>query len=113
MGGPSLRRRREEHLHIELEDAGLFAGDLAERQSSLRSFTLDQDRFITESAKVLALAVARTSPADEPIQLVTGLPISTFRERADELATTLADATRSSRSRGGWSVAAWSSRSPR
>ena len=58
-GGPMPEARLgDDHLHIEMEDRGIFAGDLAERQSSLRSFTLDQDRFIADSAKVLALAVA-------------------------------------------------------
>lgn len=86
----SLRGEAEEHLHIELDDASLFVGDLAERQSALRSFTLDQDRFIAEAAKPLALAVGSVlADPNQPIRLVTGLPISTYRDRADELAKTL------------------------
>jgi plasmid segregation protein ParM len=93
LGGPApFAGPGNDHLHLELEDRGVFVGDLAERQSSLRSFTLDQDRFIADSAKVLALAVAAelTEP-DEPIGVVTGLPISTYRHKADELARLLRD----------------------
>jgi plasmid segregation protein ParM len=87
LGGPmSDARPGSDHLHLELEDRGVFAGDLAERKSSLRSFTLDQDRFIAESAKVLALAVASDlAEPDRPIGVVTGLPISSYRAKADEL----------------------------
>jgi plasmid segregation protein ParM len=93
LGGPMPEARPgNDHLHLELEDRGVFVGDLAERQSSLRSFTLDQDRFIADAAKVLALAVAADlTEADEPIGVVTGLPISTYRQKADELARLLRD----------------------
>lgn len=93
LGGPMADARPgSDHLHLELEDRGVFAGDLAERQSSLRSFTLDQDRFIAESAKVLALAVASDlAVPGQPIAVVTGLPIATYRARADELARLLRD----------------------
>lgn len=93
LGGPEPFARPDgDHLHLELEDRGVFVGDLAERQSSLRSFTLDQDRFITDSAKVLALAVAADlTESDEPIGVVTGLPITTYRAKADELARLLRD----------------------
>jgi plasmid segregation protein ParM len=92
-GGPMPEARLgDDHLHLEMEDRGIFAGDLAERQSSLRSFTLDQDRFLADSAKVLALAVAsEIAEPDTPINLVTGLPISSFRAKADELARLLRD----------------------
>ncbi len=87
LGGPmSDARPGSDHLHLELDDQSVFAGDLAERKSSLRSFTLDQDRFIAESAKVLALAVASDlAVPEQPIGVVTGLPISTFRDKAGEL----------------------------
>jgi plasmid segregation protein ParM len=93
LGGPMPEARLgNDHLHLELEDRGVFVGDLAERQSSLRSFTLDQDRFLTDAAKILALAVAcDLTDADEPIGVVTGLPISAFRQKADELGRLLRD----------------------
>ena len=93
LGGPmSDARPGGDHLHLELDDRGVFAGDLAERQSSLRSFTLDQDRFIAESAKVLALAVAADlQEPGQPIGVVTGLPIASYRAKADELTRLLRD----------------------
>ena len=93
LGGPMAEARPgNDHLHLELEDRGVFVGDLAERQSSLRSFTLDQDLFIADSAKVLALAVAsELTESDEPVGIVTGLPIATFRQKADALARLLRD----------------------
>ncbi|MGD9697033.1 MAG: hypothetical protein AB7V42_15385 [Thermoleophilia bacterium] len=75
-----------DHIHLEFEDRGVFVGDLAERQSALRSFTLDQERFLTDSARVLALGAASAlGIADEPVKLVTGLPISRFADKGDEL----------------------------
>lgn len=93
LGGPMPESRPgHDHLHLELEDRGVFVGDLAERQSALRSFTLDQDRFISDAAKLLALAVAaELTDSDEPVGIVTGLPISTYRQKADELARALRD----------------------
>ncbi len=93
LGGPmSDARPGNDHLHLEIEDHAVFAGDLAERKSSLRSFTLDQDRFIAESAKVLALAVAADlAEPDQPIGVVTGLPISTYRSKAEDLSRILRD----------------------
>jgi plasmid segregation protein ParM len=82
--------RDEDHLHLELEDRSVFVGDLAERQSSLRSFTLDQERFIAESAKPLTLAAASVLvEPGEPVRLVTGLPISTYRRSGEDLARLL------------------------
>jgi plasmid segregation protein ParM len=93
LGGPMAEARPgNDHLHLELEDRGVFVGDLAERQSALRSFTLDQDRFITDAARVLAVAVAaELTDSDEPVGIVTGLPIATYRQKADELARVLRD----------------------
>ncbi len=93
LGGPMPEARPgSDHLHIEIEDRGLFVGDLAERQSSLRSFTLDHDRFIADAAKILAIATAaELTDSDEPVGLVTGLPISTFRSTSDELTRLLRD----------------------
>ena len=93
LGGPMAEARPgNDHLHLELEDRGVFVGDLAERQSALRSFTLDQDRFITDAARILAVAVAaELTDSDEPVGIVTGLPIATYRQKADELARVLRD----------------------
>ena len=50
LGGP----RAEEHLHVEIGNDGYFVGELAERQSNTRSFTLDQDQFIGTFARIMA-----------------------------------------------------------
>lgn len=75
-----------EHLHVEIDGKGYFVGDLAERQSNVRSFTLDQSQFITGFAKNLALtALADLVQSNAPVNLVTGLPISYFQRYKDEL----------------------------
>ncbi|MDQ6956760.1 MAG: hypothetical protein Q9M21_06135, partial [Mariprofundaceae bacterium] len=48
--------QQDEHLQIDVDDASYFVGELAERQSSNRQFTLDQTQFIASSTKILALA---------------------------------------------------------
>lgn len=80
----------EEHLQIEVEDKSYFIGELAERQSNVRFFTLDQEQFISKFAKVLALtAAAPLVKGFVPINLVTGLPIGSYRKHKDELAKVL------------------------
>lgn len=79
-----------DHLQLEVDGKSFFLGDLAERQSQLRFFTLDQAQFLTSSAKVLALAAAaRLAGSHIPINLVTGLPIGHYRQHKDELARLL------------------------
>jgi plasmid segregation protein ParM len=89
-GQSLLRPATQDHLHFEFDDGRVFVGDMAERQSNVRSFTLDQDRFISESAVTLTLAaLSRIAVPDEPIGLVTGLPISEFSSWSGELSRTL------------------------
>ena len=76
----------EEHLHVELEGESFFVGELAERQSHVRSFTLDQNQFITNFAKIMAMAaLSRLVSANDTINLVTGLPVSFYRRHREEL----------------------------
>ncbi len=82
--------RAEEHLHVELGGDGYFVGELAERQSNVRSFTLDQDQFISGFARIMAVtALARITERGQPVRLVTGLPISYYRRHREELAKLL------------------------
>jgi plasmid segregation protein ParM len=82
--------RPEEHLHLELGGNGYFVGELAERQSNVRSFTLDQDQFIASFARIMAVtALARLTERNEPVRVVTGLPISYYRRHRDELSKLL------------------------
>ncbi|MDF1579389.1 MAG: ParM/StbA family protein [Desulfuromonadales bacterium] len=80
----------QEHLQIEVDGASFFVGELAERQSDVRFFTLDQDQFVTQFAKTLALAAAaRLAGSHIPVNLVTGLPIGHYRRHKNDLAKIL------------------------
>jgi plasmid segregation protein ParM len=79
--------RTEEHLHVELDGIGYFVGELAERQSNTRSFTLDQDQFVSTFARIMAMtALSHLAPRAEPVRVITGLPISYYRRHRDEVA---------------------------
>lgn len=76
----------DENIQIEVDGRSYFVGEMAERQSNVRFFTLDQTQFFSSFAKQLALsAAARMVGAYMPIGLVTGLPIGYYREYKDEL----------------------------
>lgn len=79
--------REDEHLQVEVEGTSYFVGELAERQSTSRTFTLDQSQFVSSSSKILALAALSKMVKDpkKPIKLVVGLPIGHYREHKDEL----------------------------
>jgi plasmid segregation protein ParM len=80
----------EEHLQIELDGRGYFVGELAERQSTERFFTLDQGQFISEFTRILALcALSRMAERQEPVKVVVGLPISHYARHRADLATIL------------------------
>jgi plasmid segregation protein ParM len=82
--------RADEHLHVELGGTGYFVGELAERQSNTRSFTLDQDQFISTFARVMAVtALSRMAQKGEPVRVVTGLPISYYRRHRETIAKVL------------------------
>jgi len=82
--------RGEDHLHVELGGDAYFVGELAERQSNVRSFTLDQDQFISGFARIMAVtALSRLTQRNQPVRLVTGLPIAYYRRHRDELAKLL------------------------
>jgi plasmid segregation protein ParM len=77
-------------LQAEVDGKAYFIGELAERQSNVRFFTLDQAQFIDKFAKVLALtATARMIKGFVPVNLVTGLPIGAYQKHKDELAKLL------------------------
>jgi len=80
----------DDHLQAEIDGRSWFVGELAERQSNVRFFTLDQAQFLSQFAKNLALtATARMAAGFVPINLVTGLPIGYYRQHKDELARIL------------------------
>ncbi len=82
-----------DHIHVTIDGKSYFIGDLAEQQSSVLHFTLDQEKLITDYVKILSLAVAgmfldKGGAINVPINLVSGLPIGFFKqnhERFNEL----------------------------
>ena len=73
--------------HIIVGNQGFFVGELAETQSRGRGFTLEQNQFLSQYAKTLALAaLAPYATSGDPIRLVTGLPISFFRRHREAIA---------------------------
>jgi plasmid segregation protein ParM len=80
----------EEHLQVEVDGKSYFVGELAERQSNVRFFTLDQAQFISAFARNLALcAAARLVGGYIPVNVVTGLPIGHYSQHKEELARIL------------------------
>ena len=76
----------EEHLQLEIGGTSYFAGELAERQSIERFFTLDQAQFVRDFTKILALMpLAHMVSRQEPVKLVAGLPVSYYRKHKKEI----------------------------
>jgi plasmid segregation protein ParM len=71
---------QDKNLHIKIEDESYFVGDLAEKQSTVREFTLDQSKLIANHLKILALtATAACSGDNVSLHVVSGLPVAYFR----------------------------------
>jgi len=77
----------DEHIHIDVDGVSYFVGELAERQSSSRQFTLEQTQFISGSTRILALAAISRFVTKErqSFKLVVGLPIGHYRQYKNEL----------------------------
>lgn len=76
----------EPHLQLTIDNHPLYIGELAERQSKGRAYTLDQGQMVAKFAKILALAgLSLMTERNVPIHLVTGLPVSYYRRYKDEL----------------------------
>jgi len=74
-----------DHIHVTIDGKSYFIGDLAEQQSRVLHFTLDQEKLITDFVKVLTLTVAglfldKSSPINVPLNVVSGLPIGFFKQ---------------------------------
>ena len=74
-----------DHIHVTIDEESYFIGDLAEQQSSVLHFTLDQERLLADYVKVLTLtAVGMLLPNEAslnvPVNVVSGLPIGYFKE---------------------------------
>ena len=83
------------YFNVTIDGKSYFIGDLAEQQSNVISFTLDQEKLISEFVKVLSLTVAgvfldEESSINVPINIVSGLPIGYFKhnhKRFNEILT--------------------------
>jgi plasmid segregation protein ParM len=85
-GGILSEGSADENIQIEVDGRSCFVGEMAERQSNVRSFTLDQAQFFESFAKPLALAAAsRLVGTYMPVGLVTGLPIGFYKEYKEPL----------------------------
>jgi len=74
-----------DHIHVTIDEKSYFIGDLAEQQSSVLQYTLDQERLLTDYVKFMALTAAGMLLPDEalssvPLNVVSGLPIGYFKE---------------------------------
>lgn len=74
-----------DHIHVTIDGKSYFIGDLAEQQSSVLHFTLDQEKLIAQFVKILSLTVAgmfmkKGASINVPINVVSGLPIGYFKE---------------------------------
>lgn len=77
-------------LHLTLEDRSYFVGELAESESRVRQFTLDQAQMVTQHFKILAMAgMASIATSHVPFNVVTGLPVGYFMEYKERLSEAL------------------------
>ena len=82
-------------FHVTVDGKSYFIGELAEQQSQVLNFTLDQEKLITEFVRILSLTVAgafqdQDAEINVPINIVSGLPIGHFKnnhERFNEILT--------------------------
>lgn len=71
-----------ENLHVTIDGRDYYVGDMAEKQSNVREFTLDQNTLIENFSKVMALSAVScfAGPVNRDFSLVTGLPIRYFKQ---------------------------------
>lgn len=83
-------RQKSEFLSIGIDSKNYFVGDLAERQSNVRLFTLDQTQFIAHFAKILALVTLGNLVENfDNVSVITGLPVGYYKQFKDALAAGL------------------------
>jgi len=76
--------RPTDHIHVSIDGKAYFIGDLAEQQSSVLNYTLDQEKLITDFVPTLTLTVAgllikNGGNINVPVNIVSGLPIGFFK----------------------------------
>jgi plasmid segregation protein ParM len=79
-------------FHITLDGQNYFVGDLAEQQSNVRLFTLDQEKFVSDFTKLFALtALGHLADDYAMINVVSGLPVGFYKDYHQRLAQILTD----------------------
>jgi plasmid segregation protein ParM len=81
-------RSLTDYFHVSIDGKSYFVGDLAEQQSDVVSFTLDQDRMITDFVRLFALTVAglfngKEEAGETSLRIVSGLPVGFFKQYHD------------------------------
>lgn len=80
----------DDYFNVTIEGRSYFVGDLAEQQSNVRQFTLDQEKLISDFVKILGItAIGKFYGSEVPINVVSGLPISYFKQNHERFAKTL------------------------
>lgn len=87
-------RALTDYFHVTVDGKSYFVGDLAEQQSTSVSFTLDQERMMSDYARLFALTVTglllkKDPVVEEPIHIVSGLPVGFYRQYHDRFRDTL------------------------
>ncbi len=76
----------EENLQVKIGDNMFFLGELAEKQSLVRQYTLDQEKMVSEFVKILALSSLGMLVDDiDTVGVVTGLPVGYYRRDAKKI----------------------------
>lgn len=73
----------EQNLQVKLGDNMFFLGELAEKQSLVKQYTLDQDKLVSEFVKILAISgIGMLTEEVETVNVITGLPVGYYRRDA-------------------------------
>ncbi len=88
------RSSLNDYFHVTIDGRSYFVGDLAEKQSTVRHFTLSQEQLISAFIKVLALTVVgifqkKEQPVGDPVNIVSGLPIGYYKQNKERFSQIL------------------------
>lgn len=79
-----------DNFHVALDGQHLFIGKLAEQQSNVRLFTLDQARFVSDFMKAFALtALGHLTDEYVLLNIVSGLPVGFYKDYRQSFAKIL------------------------
>jgi len=89
------RSSLNDYFHVAIDGRSYFIGDLAEKQSTVRHFTLNQEQMIASFIKILALTVVgifqkKDAPVGGPVSVVSGLPIGYYKQNRERFSRILA-----------------------